>query len=323
MNIKPIIKNFLWMAGGAVILLLIILLVMRYQTKQNPSEQLVFKANCMELLSRMRLTLTTASEAEKSAVIAVTEQDSKIFADQARKATIEVEKDRIELTELLNSGGTQNEKDSLIQFSKAFAAFLQVDSTLLDIAVKHTNIKAYSLAFGPATDAIKEMDNSLSVLVEKTAALQNAKDIKLLAYGAQISALSIQTLLAPHISEESEKKMDELEASISKEDMNVRKNLNYLAAIQNLRGDPLLDKSVSAYARFTGIRNKILSLSRENTDIRSFAISLGQKRKILFLCQDILSSLQKAISDEPISGINYGFMSNPRTMQKNKSNTGK
>ena len=66
MTIKPGIKEFLWMATGAVILLVVMLVVLHFQTKQSPAEQLAFKAKRMDLVARMRLTLASASEAEKS-----------------------------------------------------------------------------------------------------------------------------------------------------------------------------------------------------------------------------------------------------------------
>ena len=91
MTIKPGIKEFLWMVIGAVILLVGMLVVLHFRTGQNPADQLVFKAKRIDLVARMRLTLTSASEAEKSAVLAVTDEDSQTFADQARAATAEVE----------------------------------------------------------------------------------------------------------------------------------------------------------------------------------------------------------------------------------------
>ena len=166
----------------------------------------------MDLVARMRLTLASASEAEKSAVLAVTDQDSQTFADQAHAATAEVERERKELGELLAAGGTQGEKDLLAQFSKVFTDLQHIDNELLGLAVKNTNIKAYSLAFGPAADALKEMDTALSRLVAKSAGSPEAGNVALFAFGAQTAALRIQTLLAPHIAEESDKKMDELEA---------------------------------------------------------------------------------------------------------------
>ena len=201
MTIKPGIKEFLWMVTGAVIFLLGTLAVMHFQTKQNPADQLVFKAKRVDLVARMRLTLTSASEAEKSAVLAVTDQDSQTFADQARAATAEVERERKELEALLAAGGTKNEKDLLAQFSKAFTDLQHIDNDLLGLAVKNTNIKAYSLAFGPAADALKEMDTALSGLVVKSAGSPEAENVALFAFGAQTAALRIQTLLAPHIAE--------------------------------------------------------------------------------------------------------------------------
>jgi hypothetical protein len=321
-TIKPGIKEFLWMATGAVILLVVVLVVLHFHTEQSPVEQLAFKAKRLDLVARMRLTLASASEAEKSAVLAVTDQDSQTFADQARAATAEVERERKELEGLLAAGGTQGEKDLLAQFSKVFIDLQHIDNDLLGLAVKNTNIKAYSLAFGPAADALKEMDTVLSKLVAKSAGSPEAGNAALLAFGAQTAALRIQTLLAPHIAEENDKKMDDLEALMTKDDQEVRKDLDGLASLQKLHGDPDLEAAMSDYARFSEVRGRILVLSRENTNVRSLAMSLGQKRKVLFMCQDVLSILQQAIQKEPIAGVNYESVSNPRSLQVGKPGTG-
>ncbi len=312
MNIKPGVKDLLWMAAGAVMFLVLALLVLHFQAGQSPSDLLAFKARRMDLVSRMRLSLASASEAEKSAVLAITDQDSQTFADQARAATAEVEQERKELGGLMASGCTQDEKDLLTRFSQAFADFQRIDKDLLDLAVRNTNIKATNLAFGPAADALKEMNAPLLKLVTKTSSSPEARNVALFAYGAQTAALQIQTLLSPHIAEESDKKMDELEALMAKEDQLVRKDFEGLASLQELRGDADLQTAVSSYAKFAGIRARILALSRENTNVRSLAISLGRKRNALFLCQDVLSALRQAILEEPVARVNYGFPFFPR-----------
>ena len=314
MTMKPGIKEFLWMVVGAVIFLVGTLAVLHFRTVQSPTEQLVFKAKRVDLVARMCLTLTSASEAEKSAVLAVTDEDSQTFADQAHAATAEVELERKELEALLATGGTKGEKELLAKFSKAFADLQNIDKELLDLAVKNTNVKAYSLAFGPAADALKEMDNALSRLVAKKTGSQETEKVAQLAFGAQTAALRIQTLLAPHIAEESDKKMNELEALMTNEDQQVRKDLEGLDSVLKLHGDPDLETATSDYAKFSEIRRRIIAFSRENTNVRSLAMSLGQKRKALLLCQDVLSALQQAIQDELIPGVNYESPSNPRSL---------
>ena len=89
--------------------------------------------------------------------------------------------------------------------------------------------------------------------------------------------------------------MDEIEAKMAYEDKQVHKNLDSLAASKKLRGDTDLEKAAAAYARFTDIRKKIIVLSRENTNVRSLSISLGQKRKVTIMCQETLSALKQAI----------------------------
>ena len=315
MIIKAGIKEFLWMTAGAIVFLVITLVVLHFQAGPGPAGRLVFKAKRVDLVARMRLNLTSDSEAEKSAVMAVTDKDSKIFAGQARAATDEVERDRMELGNLLASGGTRAEKDIFSRFSGAFIDLKHIDNELLTLAVKNTNIKAYSLAFGPAADALKEMDTCLSMLVEKSAGSPEAGNAALLAFGAQAAALRIQTLLAPHIAEENGKKMDELEALMARHDKDVRKDLAGLAMLPKFGGNIDLGKAASDYDRFSNIRARILALSRENTNVRSLSMSLGEKLKVFFLCRDALSALQQAVQDEPVAGVNYGTESNPRSLK--------
>lgn len=312
MTMRPGSKDVFWMAFGAAMLLVVMLVVLHVQKSQSPAEQLAFKAKRVDLVERMRLALASASEAEKSAVMAITDEDSQKFADQARAATAEVDRGSKELGDLLQTGGTANEKELLAQFSKVFADFQLVDSNLLILAVKNTNLKAYSLAFGPAADALAEMNAAIPRIVEKSASAPNARDIALLAFGAQTAALRIQALLPPHIAEESDSKMDELEARMTKEDQTVRKDLKQLAGVPMLTGDTDLGAALAGYATFSKIRTQILALSRENTNVRSLAISLNQKRKVMLLCQDALAALQEAILQEHIAGVNYGPPSNPR-----------
>jgi hypothetical protein len=210
------------------------------------------------------------------------------------------------LEELLTSSGSPAERDLLSQFSQAFTQFQRIDKELLDLAVKNTNLKASSLTFGPAAAALKEVDAALARLpTDDVNALR-------LADNARIAALRLQALLPPHIAEESDQKMDEMETQMAKEDQEVRRSLDELAALPGLAGNPDLKTAAASYAQFNETRAQILKLSRENTNVRSLTISLTQKRKVMSLCQDILAALQQAIQSEPIAGATSGKMVNPR-----------
>jgi hypothetical protein len=312
MKIKPGLNDFLWMAAGAAALLIFLFVILRLHSEKDTAAQLAFKARRVDLVGRMQSDLASASEAEKSAVLAVTDQDSKALADQARAASEKVEQERREIGDLLRAGGTQGERELLAQFTSAFVEFQRVDSDLLALAGKNTNVKAYSLAFGPAATAIEEMNGALARLVAASANSSEAKTTTALAFGAEIGALHIQTLLPPHIAEESDSKMDELEALMRTDDNQVRKDLDALAAQPQLTKNPELATATARYAEFSRTRTQILALSRENTNVRSLSISLGQKRKVMKVCQAALNALQQAILAEPIAGSTYGAPVRPR-----------
>jgi Four helix bundle sensory module for signal transduction len=305
-------SGVLWMAVPTVVLLICILGVLLLHGDQDPARQVAFKAQRVDLAGRMETDLASASEAEKSAVLATTDQDSQTFADQARVMSAKVEQESRELGELLTAGGTQSERELLTQFTRAFLEFRRIDDDLLALAVKNTNVKAYGLAFGPAAVALREMNAALSRLVAANADTPEAKTTMLLAFGAETSALRIQTLLPPHIAEENDGKMDELEAQMATEDAQVRKSLAGLAAISRFSSDPEVATATARYTEFSEIKKQVLALSRENTNVRSLSISLNQKRKVMLVCQAALGALQQAILAEPVAGATYGMPVNPR-----------
>jgi hypothetical protein len=289
------------MAIGAAVFLAVILVVMRFNQYGQAAAQTALRAKRLDLVSQARLALASASEAEKSAVLAVTDEDSQRYADQARAATAQAESARLELRRWLQQGGNAREEELFTQFSQAFADFQRIDSDLLVLAVKNTNIKAYGLAFGPAEQSINEMHSALFRIVEKSAAWPESRNVALLALGAETAALRIQVLFAPHIAEESDSKMDQLEALMNERASEVQKDLDGLGAVKKLNGDSDLETATAAYQRFRAVKTQILALSRENTNVRSLSISLTQKRRVMSLCQDSLASLQQAITEEPVA----------------------
>ena len=306
MKRKPDLQGVVEMTVGAAVMLVIILVILHFRTGQTPAEQLALKTRASALAAQMQTGMAAASEAEKSAVLAPTDEASQTFADQARAATADVERERGELAALLKSNGDQAAQAALAQFTEGFAEFQRVDRELLTLAVQNTNLKAYDLAFGPAAAALHEMDSALihvAVVDEKTMRLADT---------ARIAAWRMLTLIPPHIAEESEPKMNAMETQMAAEDDAVRRSLTALAAFPLLAGNADLKAAAASYARFSETRAQILKFSRANTNVRSLSISLNQKRNVMLVCQAALISLQQAIQAEPIAGMTYGTPVRPR-----------
>jgi len=303
MPIKAGLRNVIGMATWVVLLIVVTLVLLRLHKEEDLAAQLAFKSKRIALIERMRLGLATASLSEKSAVMAITDHESQLFADQARAASAAVDEQRRELEALLGQTENKIERELMSQFAQAFAECQRIDGELLTLAAQNTNLKAYGLTFGPAADAVEEMDEALSRLIAEYAASNSpeAKRVILLASGAQSGALRIQSFLPPHISERSDEKMDQLESLMAEEDDKVRATLTGLRALLGPGRNAALKTADSSYARFSEIQNEILHLSRQNTNVRSLVISLNEKRTAVSMCDDALNALEKAIREEPVN----------------------
>jgi hypothetical protein len=314
MKSKPSNEYVPWLIAGLVFLALLLVVGWHFREgMSNPAQALASKASRVDRVGRMQLDLASASEAEKSAVLAITDQDSQTDADQARAATARLVEEQKDLSALLANGGSSRERDLLSQFSNVFADLQRVDSEVLALAVKNTNLKAYSLLFGPAADTQAQMDAALARVVTKYADSTEAKQILSLAYGARLGVLRIQAMLAPHIAEESDAKMDQMEAFMTEQETETRKDLAALAGLSQLASDPDVNAASVSFVHYGELKARILPLSRENTNVRSLALSLNQKRKAMTVCLDALNALKQEILSEPIAGVTtYGRLPKPR-----------
>jgi hypothetical protein len=249
----------------------------------------------IQLVNSMKADLLESAEAEKSAVMADTDEASHASAQQSEQTSEALEKARRSLSHLLGEEKSPRETEAFDRFSSCWGKLRKIDSEILPLAVQNTNLKAFRLSFGPAREAIGRMETALDRLTDSSGASPDASRISTLASKAILDTYKIYALQAPHIAATSDAEMDNMEAEMKGLDRQVNEALENLAAPAGKDGVPFLDAARASYAAFHKINEQIIQLSRENSNIRSFDISLGRKRKATAECLDSLSALQDAV----------------------------
>jgi hypothetical protein len=129
--------------------------------------------------------------------------------------------------------------------------------------------------------------------------LDPAKDtwrMKALAATAIAAVREIQVLQAPHIAEADEAAMTRMEKQMAAEEASARSALATLGTMTQPASRPKLAAATAALDRFKDLNAQIITLSRRNTNVRSLALTLGQKRTLTAACEDRLQALQDALA---------------------------
>lgn len=251
-----------------------------------------------QLVDDMLADLRASSEAEKRAVMTESDEDSKAFADESEQKVVAVQKLGAELEGPIK-GGRQAEQLKLIEeFDASFTKYQTLNREILDLDEESTNLKAQRLSFGPATEALKRFETALNQVV----ANQNAGDARLQASSTSSQAIAagykLLALQSRHIVEPSDEQMSLLEREMGDLDKQIAGNL---ATLSQTAGQPVqaaVEQAQAAYKEFQSVQAQIIELSRQNSNIRSLALSLGEKRMATARCIEALTALQKAIQDE-------------------------
>lgn len=262
-----------------------------YRGSYNPFETESMK---VDLLSTMRIHLLEAIEAEKNAVLAITDEASENFAIRARKAADDVESSRKEIEAIINQQKRPRETEILNEFNICWAQFRKLDETILALATQNTNLKAQKISATQGAQEMGRFEQSLSRLIHRNTN-NKCNEAVTLSYEALTASLKILALHKPHIEEADDQEMDKIEQSIKSYDESARKALGSLRSIADPSGSEDLNNAETAYEQFMNLTGEVLRLSRMNTNIKSAELSLGRKRLISSQCQEILATLQETV----------------------------
>lgn len=241
------------------------------------------------LASSLRLLVNKAADSEKSSVMAETDEASQAFAEDTAEKTRMASEQSAALRSLLDQLGYSSELRLLSEFDDAFSQSRAIDKTILELAVENSNLKAQRLSFGAAANAAAEVRGALDVAV--AAVPETGREhVELIAAKIELAVDGMRLLQGPHIAEPNEAAMAALEVRMK----------GYENEAQRLLGS-MKDSGASvedasrAVERFLALHKDILALSRRNTNVRSLALSLGQKRKLTAACDEALAALQEAL----------------------------
>jgi hypothetical protein len=268
---------------------------------QDVNVTLERRSDARHLVGEILLQFTKAADAANRAVMADTDEASVAFAREAEQATEAVQKDAAALGPILQGLGYTDETGMLDEFVRRFAEYRSLDRRILDLAVENTNLKAQRIAFGPAQEAANAFRDAL----QPVARLVPAKDrwhAEALVATAVRTIREIQVLQAPHIADADEAVMTRMEQQMATSATAARTALDALRSLAGPAGQSHVTAAAAALDRFMDLNAQIIGLSRRNTNVRSLALSLDQKRTITAACEDRLRALQAALAKRSFSG---------------------
>jgi hypothetical protein len=246
------------------------------------------------LAADLLVQLSKAADAANRAVMAEADDAATAAAREAGQAVSVIDKDVATLRPVLQQLGYSAEGQLLDQFAGQFAEYRRLDRTILDLAVENTNLKAQRISFGPASQAADASVEALKALVPSSAA--DTWRVQALAAAAVASVREMQVLQAPHIAEADDAAMTGMEKRMADAEAVARKALQSLKPVVAAAAQPRLADATAALDRFMRLNAELVMLSRRNSDVRSLALSLGQKRMLTAACEETLQALQDALA---------------------------
>jgi hypothetical protein len=258
-------------------------------------------SDARRLAADLHVQFTKASDAANRAVMADTDKTSVAFAQEAEHGVQAVQADIDALGPILKGLNYSNEDRLLSDFVNRFEQYRALDRRVLDLAVENTNLKAQRLSFGAAQEAADAFRDSLKSVTPSVPA-KDAWHAQALVATAVATVREIQVLQAPHIADADEAVMTRMEKQMASSEAAARTALEQLAPLLPPTSRPGLAAARISLDKFMSLNTQIIALSRRNTNVRSLALSLDQKRTLTVTCEDSLRALEDALAKRGFTG---------------------
>lgn len=252
-------------------------------------------SDARRLSADLHIQFVKAAGLTDRAVMADTDAASVDAAREAEQATLAAQHDIDALGPILQGLSYADETRLLQQFVTQFGTYRELDRRILDLAVQNTNLKAQRLSFGPAADAADAFKRALDAVTPANPTA-SGWSIAALAARAVAAVREIQALQAPHIADPDDADMSKIEARMAGSEAEARGDVRSLALLVTTESRPHLVAATAALDTFMGVNAQIIGLSRQNTNVRSLALALDEKRALTAPCEDSLRALEAALA---------------------------
>lgn len=289
----------LWGLGFSMTIMFLFIVSRHYDHSEPAIDTYLHVVQKIKILSQMRINLLKSVDTEKSAVMALTDEESGKFADQSLAAAAAVEQDLKILLPLVEASSLQEEEQLVKEFTTCWTEFRTLNQVILDLAVQNTNLKAASLSREKGAETMQRFVAALEDIVRSNIGGANEDSVALPSLHATTAGLQIFNLHSFHIAEISDEKMDQIEKQMNSKENEVRQSLDELAPIVGQKSQDDVLRAKAAFSEFMEATAKVIELSRQNTNIKSLDLSLGRKRRIAAECEEILATFQKAVKERP------------------------
>jgi negative regulator of replication initiation len=260
----------------------------------RPDTSLERLTESRRLASDVLVQLARAADATNRAVMADTDDESAASAREAEQAADAIQKDVDALRPMLQALQYTKEAGVLEEFVRRFAQYRELDRGMLALAVENTNLKAQRLSFGPASEAADAFRAALDALTAPAG--ESGWHARALVASAVEAIREIQVLQAPHIAEANDGAMTKMETRMAASEALARRHMQSLASLLPADAKPRLAAAAAALDRFMTVNAELVALSRRNTNVRSLALALGQKRMLTAACEESAQALQDALA---------------------------
>jgi hypothetical protein len=216
------------------------------------------------------------------------------LAREAERSAANIDELVGKLRRFVTADARPEEIGKLEAFEAAWAEVADVDMRLLALAVANTNLKAVRLSAG---DGAAALDRFVDALTEMQNATSDLEVVRQLSAGA-ISALRVQSVLLVHIPSADDAEMTDVERRMNEWSESVERILGSLRD----KGQPspeMLGRASLAWGEYRKITAEVLRLSRQNTNVISFDVSVHEKRRVTQACLSALSELLTAVGSVP------------------------
>jgi len=248
-----------------------------------------------KVLEHLRSDLFESVEMEKTAVMALNDQDSWKFADQSRAAAARVEANLGTLRTLIAARSVPTEKELLEEFAGCWSELSKIDQRILPLAVENTNLKAAQLSREQGGASMQRFEQALESLRLAAAGKEHQQQIDDESSRALIAGLKLFNLQSPHIAEAEDTGMDALETRMQAEREIVLRSLARLGTFVDTENEVPLARANAAFTDFLAVNDQVVRLSRLNSNIKSLELSMGRKRLLVATCTDALATLQESM----------------------------